>query len=623
MREKFNTIDELKRISKNLEGTKKLSLVGQSDFPGGNNITRQAMNDKHHIQHLAIDNPEFAFFYDGKENMIGNHSSFYTKTDKEYKVIDIVKKYDERLKGKSYVALYFLYCKDDNSYTVVERKEVEDLTENYGFTYINDYLDQCEKGDVIPKNTVLTRSTSYDSFGNTSIGVNARILYAVHPAVQDDAIVISKSFAKRMISDEITSRTIPINENTLLLNLYGKDGEYQGLPNIGDVIEDGIICATRTVKESRMFSDMRDVSLHNINQQSDQIYYGEGEVIDINIYCNNPNLKMNKVNKQLIEYYNDSRWFYTKVYKTCRDIINSGSTDIDPEIHRWMGLAQKYLDTKAIWAWNDNTFSNLMVEILLRNKEPIFIGRKITGRDGNKTVVSQIWDDEEMPYLTTESSVDEYGVVHPKGTVERVDIFTNPNAIVNRAIPMVVIEGSVTFLLDQFRKHLATLDSDEEKIEIIIDVIKTLNPDQGKDVEKLYYSLSDYKKKKFIEDCISLNPDGTLKTDNGIYIRWDPFKEDFKLRDAIITLYEKYESVIKPYNIFVPKPKWGRDIFIGKDAVGYQYILLLKQSGKKGFSVRSAGSISDESLPEKSNALKTSRDWKSSKPIRFGEYETP
>jgi hypothetical protein len=80
---------------------------------------------------------------------------------------------------------------------------------------------------------------------------------------------------------------------------------------------------------------------------------------------------------------------------------------------------------------------------------------------------------------------------------------------------------------------------------------------------------------------------------------------------------------MKPYHIFMPKPKWGRDIYIGTDNIGYQYIMLLKQSGEKGFSVRSAGSISDESLPEKSHDNKISKSWHSSKPIRFGEYETP
>jgi DNA-directed RNA polymerase beta subunit len=388
------------------------------------------MNIKHQIQHITIDNPEFPMLYDGKEILAGRHSSFYTKTDKQYEVISIVKKYNERLKGKCKIALYFLYCREDDSYKVVERKEVENLTENFGFDYKNDYLDAAEVGEIIPSGTILNSSTSYDDNGNVSIGVNGRILFGTHPAVQDDAIIISESFAKRMISNQVSPKIIPINENTILLNLYGKNGEYQGLPNIGDTVTNGILAATRNVKETRMFSDLRDSSLSTINLQSDQVFYGDGEVIDINVYCNDPNIKSNKVNKQLIEYYNDAKWFYTEVYKNCAKIINSGCKNVDKEINRWKKKAMDYLDTQAIWAFNDNTFSNLMVEILIRKKEPIKIGRKIVGRSGNKTVTSSIWKDEDMPYLTEDAYRDEYGVVHPKGKMERVELISNPLALV-------------------------------------------------------------------------------------------------------------------------------------------------------------------------------------------------
>lgn len=621
MREKYNLIQELQKKNEELKGKKKLALVGQGDFTGGNNVMRGTMNIKHHIQHLTIDNPEFPFFYDGKENLVGEHSSFYFRADKNYKIINIVKKYNELLKGKCHNALYFLYCKDDDSYIVIERKEVENLTESFGFNYKNDYLDTSEVGENIPKGTVLYSSTSYDEYGNVSIGVNGRILYAVHPGVQDDAIIVSESFAKRMVAADVTSLTIPINENTVLLNLYGEDNEYKGLPDIGDVITNGIVAATRNVKESRMFSDLRDISLKNINQQGDQIFYckNDCEVVDINIYCNNPNIKVNKVNKQLIEYYNDARWFYTEVYKTCKQIIKSGSKNIDSEIYRWKRLAMNYLDTQALWAFNDNIFSNLMVEILLRKKEPIKVGRKIVGRHGNKTVVCDIWPDEEMPYLTTETYTDEYGVIHPKGTRERVEMITNPLAIINRTIPMVMYEGSITFITDKTRKHLATLDSLKEQEEFLFDIVKTLNAKQYKELKHVYEKLSDKAKQKFMDDCISIDRNGNLITNNGIYIRWEPFNDEYSLRDAIIKVYEKYPHIFTPYNIFINKPKWGRDIYVGRDYVGYQYIMMLKQSGENGFSVRSAGAISDESLPEKSNNNKIGKSWKSEKPIRFGE----
>lgn len=612
-KEKFNLMVELKKKQEELQGKKKLSLIGQGDFPGANNVMRATMNIKHQTQHLTIDKPEFPMLYDGKENLTGAHSSFYIKTDRPYEVINIVKKYDERLKGKCNVALYFLYCKQDNSYKVVERKEVENLTENFGFDYKNEYLDNAEVGEVIPADTVLCSSTSYDENGNVAIGVNGRILFGTHPAVQDDAIVISESFAKRMISNQVIPKTIPINENTILLNLYGKDGEYRGLPNIGDIVSNGILAATRNVKETRMFSDLRDSSLSTINLQSDQVFYGDGEVIDINVYCNNPNLKTNKVNRQLIEYYNDARWFYTEVYKNCKKIINSGSPNVDKEIHRWLRKSMDYLDTQAIWAFNDNTFSNLMVEILIRKKEPIKIGRKIVGRSGNKTVTSSVWPDEDMPYLTEDAYRDEYGVVHPKGPIERVELISNPLAIINRTIPMALFEPSITFILDKTRKHMATLNSIDEQKDFMFDVIGMLSTNQARDLRVVYDGLSDREKTKFIESAIN----------DLIAVRWEAFSHEINLRDNIIKIYEKYGDIIKPYNMFIPKPKWGRDIYIGQDCIGYQYMLLLKQSGERGFSVRSAGAISDESLPEKSHENKIGKLWHSETPIRFGEYETP
>lgn len=384
MREKYNLIKELEEVSKKLVGKERLSLAGQNDFSGGDNTMRGTMNGKHNTQHLALEKPEFPFLYDGKENVRGEFSSFYVKTKRRETVIAICKKYDERLKGKVNFALLFTHCPDDDSYHVYERKEVENLTENYGFSYNNSFIDQCEVGEMIPADTVLSKPTSYDETMNASVGVNGRIMYTVHPALQDDAIIVSESFAKRMVANEITTKTIPINDNTILLNKYGDDVCYQGLPDIGDIIEDGIVAVTRTVKESRMFSDLRDASLKNPNHQSDTVFYctGGSEVIDIKIYQNKVDPKVNKVTKQYLSYYTDAKWFYSKVYRTCKEIVKSGSKHIDQNIHRWMRQAMNYLDDQAKWAFNDNIFSNCIIELLLRKREPLKVGRKITGRHG-------------------------------------------------------------------------------------------------------------------------------------------------------------------------------------------------------------------------------------------------
>ena len=379
MREKYNLINELQKKNQEMNSRKKLALIGQGDFTGGNNVMRGTMNIKHHTQHLTINEPEFPFLYDGKENVTGLYSSYINITDMDYKVIGICKKYNQLMKGKPHFALYFLYNEKEDRYKIYERKEVEDLTENFGFVYNNDYIDNLDIGDTVEKGTRLNASTSYDESNNTGIGVNGRLIHAIHPAVQDDAILISESFAKRMISNNVNSITIPLDDNMILLNKYGTEDYYQGLPNIGDYITDNILCAVRPIKENRIFSDLRDQSLSHINEQLDQVYYGSGKVIDINVYCNRPNTQINKINKQIMQYYNDARWFYTEVFKITNKIIKSGSKNIDKEIYRWKRLAMNYLDTEAVWAFNDNVFNNFMIEILLCKEEHINVGKKIVG----------------------------------------------------------------------------------------------------------------------------------------------------------------------------------------------------------------------------------------------------
>lgn len=220
-----------------------------------------------------------------------------------------------------------------------------------------------------------------------------------------------------------------------------------------------------------------------------------------------------------------------------------------------------------------------------------------------------------MPYITTEYTTDEYGVKHPKGVRERVDLVTNPLAIINRTIPMVMFEGSITFILDKVRKHALTIEDRDEAMEFMFDVLRMLNPKQTADLEEVYKGLSEHNKNNFVRDCISVDKDGLLITNNGLYSRWEAFNDEYLLRDAILKIYEKYEDILQPYHIFIPKRKWGRDIYIGDDYVGYQYLMCLKQSGEKGFSVRSAGAISDESLPEKTSGNRNGTESHSTKPI--------
>ena len=612
MREKFTLIKSLQDRAKEL-GDNKLPLVGTADFTAANNIMRQTMNIKHKVQHLAINEPEFPMLFDGKENVEGKYSTYYTEAKKKYKVIDIIKKYDQRFKGNVKFALMFLYNEDDDEYRVVERREVENLSEHFGFKYNNEYFDACQVGDVIDEGDIIAKSPSYMDDELVGCGVNGRIVFATDPWVQDDAICISESFAKRMSVSDVTSLSIPVNDDTILLNLYGDDKNYRPLPDIGEHVKGGIVCASRILRPQKMFSDFRDSMLSSINLQSDSIFYGDGVVVDINVYCNNKKISTNRTNKQVLDYLQESKYFYSKVYRCCKAIMNQNPKNVDREIGHWLRLAINNLDEDAIWAFNDNTFSNIMIEILLVNETFLNLGRKIVGRHGNKTVISRIIPDDQMMYLTEDTFTDEYGVDHPKGERIPVELITNPLAIINRTIPMAMFETSITFILDKVSRAMRKLPFDEAR-DLMFDVLDTLNPTFAKEYKNdVYDKLSDRDKRIAIEDAAK----------GEISIRWDAFDDSNSWRDNILKCYEKFPDILKPYHIFRPKKEWGRDVFVGEGHIGLQYMYMLKQSGERGYSVRSAGSINNTSLPERSNDKKIGKSHHSSTPIRFGEYELP
>ena len=211
-----------------------------------------------------------------------------------------------------------------------------------------------------------------------------------------------------------------------------------------------------------------------------------------------------------------------------------------------------------------------------------------------------------MMYLTSDTYTDEFGVVHPKGEKKVVEIITNPLAIINRTIPMAMLETSITFILDRVRQHMKTLSVEEAK-DFLFDVLSILNPKFGKEIVALYKSLTDREKKEFMRDAI----------DDAITIRWEAFDPKLVWRDNIIKCYEKYPNILKGYHIFKPKPNWGRDVYVGKDNIGFQYMYVLKQSAARGYSVRSAGAVGDESLPERSNENKIGRSPVSDTPMNY------
>lgn len=594
MAERNSLKDALLQKNDELEGS--LSMIGMSML--GNisyeNSMRSVMYNNHLKQFTNLNDPDFPKFFTNGENVVGKHSSGYKKVKHKSKVFKKITKFGDILENPMIYYL-FLYDEKKDKYRVIIRKPVENLTEVYAYGYNNDEIDKYEEGDIIDKGIVLTKSKSYDAYMNYGFGKDVKVMTTLDPFCSEDACKISESLHKALESTEAETVSWGVNNNEYMLNLRGDHNNYKVIPDIGEYA-DGVMCAKKTLYNNQILSDFKDENLVEINWTSDKVIYGKGQVVDIMICSNNRDLENNIFNEQIIKYIDSQRNFYEQLYDTCEEIINSNSK-YSHDIEYWYRRSKEILDEELSWKEGDTSFGNIRIDVTVARAVPANIGQKITGRAGNKSVISKVVPDEEMSYLED-------------GT--RVDLEISLLAFVNRTIAQPLHEICNNFITTSAINHMKTLSSLKERAHILFDVMYMLSEKQHKKFKAIYDGLDDVGKENFVDDCITY----------GINIELPPLWEDRPIFFKFLDIYEKYGDVfLTPQKVFVNK--FGRKIEVmNKHYIGDLYILKLKQTSKKGFSARNTGSINPKGLPERSYGVKVHQDLSSEKPIRFGEFET-
>lgn len=592
---KYNLKDGLLEADERLKGS--LSLIGMTMLtqPAYNNSMRSVMFTSHLKQFVNLTNPDFPGFFTNGENVVGKHSSGYKKAKHKLSVFRKVEKYGDIL-DKPYIYQLFVFDEEKQMYDVIQRSDSENLTEVFGFSYNNEVIDSLDEGDEVEEGTVLYKSTSYDDTMNYGYGLNVPMMYTTEPYTSEDACVVSRSLAEKMKSIEINTVSIGINQNDFLLNMYGRDGEYKPIPDIGEYSY-GEVAVKRTLFGNQLLTDFKDSSLNKI-QDSDVCYYKSGKVVDITVYCNNENLDQNPFNDQIRKYLESQNAYYQEIVDVCEEIRSSGykyTKNIDYLYKR----AKEFLDPNKKWKDNDSLFSNLLVDITLKSDIPLQIGQKLSGRYGNKSVISEIREDEDMPYYYDDL-----------GNKVVVQLLFNVLAIINRTTAFPMYELTINFICNKVRAQLAMMDNLYDREKLLFGIIKDFNEAQEAKMRKTYDKLSKKEKEEYIEECIN----------DRIFIHQSPMWETKPIFFRLLDIYKKYDF-LNPYDIYIDK--WGRSIkILNPMYIGEMYIIKLKQTSRKGFSVRGTGSINNKGLPERSYKNKSFTELRSSTPIRFGEFET-
>lgn len=591
----LNLKDQLNQKEKELNFNDAVFGMTLLTNPGYVSSSRALMFTAHLRQFVNLTEPELPKVFTNYENVVGKNSTGYYKSKSRRRVIDIIPRFDDGEHDKHLYCL-FTYDEETDTYDVITKTCVEDLTEKFGYMYDNAVLDSKEIGDIIEKDEVLYKTTSYDEDLNYRYGKNATVMYTIDNRTIEDAIVCSRSFAESMLSKEVETVKVPLNDNDILCNLYGGKGEYKGFPDIGEYVKNHIVCARRRIHNSQILYDLKKSNLRKMNPDSDQLFFNEGRLVDIVIYSNKTLEEMpdNMFNAQIRRYLKMQTEFYQRMYDRCLQIIESGSK-YSSDIGFYFKKAKDILDPSCAWREeNGSVFSNIIIEFTFERNSPLSVGSKVTGRYGNKGVLSSIVEDDEMPYLANG---------------KRVDLILNALGVVNRMNPAQLYEHSINFICNSVVEKLRTMKTLKEKEKLLFDIVGRFNKKEADKLKEYYAGLSTSDKKAFFADVDEF----------GIFIHTPPMWETESLFNKLRQIYADYDW-IKPLDVYVHK--FGREIKIMKPMIiGEMYVIKLKQNSKKNFSSRSVGALSRKGLPDKSFKSKAHQDLYSSTPIRIGLQE--
>lgn len=615
-------------------------------FPMDVDANRLLMFASNQKQFLTLLNPDVPHIQTGFENVFGRRNKSYTKVEGTWEVVDKIPKFKDGL-----IYTIVLFNKKTNTYDMIEKPVAEIRTEKFGFTYDTSAMDKLATGDKVT-DKVLIKSTSYDEHMNYRLGRNANVMYSTSNPTIEDAMYIRRGWAESVKFVELDSVFVPVNDNDIFLNLYGTDDDYKPFPRIGEKAKNSMLCALRRVVKDHLLYDFQSKNLKTPYSTDTQYFVSkDAEVYDINVYYNGEgDFPANIFYHELSEYYYSIQQYADAVANWGRRIKKSGAKYTE-NVSFLLSKYKNYTDPDYKWKYRDREFSNILVEFKVVATVTLQEGFKIVGRYGDKGVISGIARDsvappergdetafigkvaeslvgnfskelteEEMKLISKNVQIVEDSQMPYTEDGMKVDILLNSSGAIRRLNFGQIVELDLNFQMEQIRKKMCTLKTDEEKVELLFKFLEIVNKDEYKFFYQLYSSwdrrvtidgrtiriLNETERHNFIKDV----------EENGIYLVKPPHSE---IRyDTVKEVYAAFPW-IQPLQLYIDLFGIGRKKIMRKNIVASKYMYVLKQTSNKNFSARSTGRVNKKGLPEKSTDKRDNRAEISHNPLKIGE----
>ena len=575
-----------------------LGKAAMQPFANTNSGSRKILFETQLEHSLALIHPEIPIVQTGYEIRFGDYSSSIIKADNDLEIVDKIFKFKDKPNHHYYLITRNL---STGEYDYIERKTYNHNTEAYGYLYDNSVLDQLDIGYEVKKGEILRKSYAFDEYMNRCDGVNLLTAYVCTDRSMEDGIILSESAAEKLTSPLIKEVKVQLNDNDLLLNLFGDENRYKSFPEIGETIEGGILCAVRREKIEECLY-MQSIDRLNRILMSDTKYTVEGQVVDISVHCNNPDTLDDKYsNNQVSYYYKERRRFNKALIESVDRIKSYTNGSLSTKLQKLYYIAKSEEDGMQFVI--DKAYSGTMIVFYILQESKVDIGDKITNRYGGKGVISKILPDNLMPQLDNG---------------KRVEVCFNSSTYFNRENPGQVMEMSLNYISSRLLDYIANnVVSRDEAISLILNFLYHAAPEEATFFENM------------INDPINTVEDidafiDNMINDGYIIVSNSPMSESMTI-DKLDAIYKEF-PFIKPYHVtsmikdsngnFRPVP--ARRTIV----CGMIYIYRLKQYAEEKFSVTSLSSTNIRNENTRNKANKNYKALHTSTPIRFGEMET-
>lgn len=599
-------LDQLKDVERRIDyPEQRLGKELAEPFPAAVSGARKLLYAAQAEQAMSLINPEIPFIQTGYENEFGQRSTSFKRYDFNGIVVGKVEKFQFK---PGWIYYILIYLPETNELDMIERKPFMHRIEEYGYNVDAEYLDNLTIGSKINKNDVYMKSTSFDKYNNRMDGVNLLTTYLATNLTTEDAIIISESGAKKLSSNLISKELITINENDIMLNIYGDNTIYKVIPDLLEPVRNNIVAAIRREnKQESLFAQSYE-RLKSITMSDEKVING-GRVVDINIYSNNPQLMEESIyNTQLNMYYQNSLRFAKEIVQVTDSLMKKYDN-----CKMKYALDKLYTNSKKIcngckFSNKESIFSNIIIELTMEEKNVIHEGDKLTNRYGGKGVISKIMPDSLMP---------------KRYDGEAVELIFNQGSTTNRLNPAQLIEvelnSASSALLDNLakcKKHYN--DRDEfvkNSLETIYEFMSIITPLEAESFKKEVLSFSKEDQFEIMNVIISepalvlsilpIRENVTIDTLNELYTRFPMCK----MKRAITVIRDSSNNL--------------REVLtINPLLIGHQYFYRLKQYGKEKFSVTSLSFTDNKNENSRNKSSAQTKGVFTPTPIRFGNMES-